>query len=237
MTPVQRLIVLCALLHAAARFVPLPFLDDILRERVRQYLVSRLFRGSGRGTGKSSQVPALWRDPDSSCASGCASLVWRVPLAIILFPIRKIVSLVRAIRGFSQDVTQSLFFGRGVERALGRGLFANDLPSDAIVVRRAFDQAIVGVDTQLVSSALQTALAGIKGLPAAALRAARSLGKRDETEKEPEESPELERGMGAVAEVMARPDVARVIAEFDARFDSALPSAVAQNVSSIVTVD
>lgn len=235
MTPVQRLIVLCALLHAAARFVPLPFLDDILRERVRQYLVSRLFRAKGLGPGKSSLVPQLWRDPDSSCASGCASLVWRVPLAILLFPIRKIVSIVKAIRGFSQDVTQSLFFGRGVDRALGRGLFANDLPGDAGLVRRAFDQAIVGVDTVLVASALQAALAGIKGLPGAALRAARSLGKQNE--KEPEESPELERGMGAVAEVMARPDVARVIAEFDARFDRALPPAPAQNVTSSTTVD
>lgn len=223
MTPVQRLIVLCALLHAAARFVPLPFLDDILRERVRQYLVSRLFRAQGLGTGKSSQAPALWRDPDSSCASGCASLVWKIPLAIILFPIRKIISIVKAVRGFSQDVTQSLFFGRGVERALGRGLFAADLPNDAIVVRRAFDQAIVGIDTVLVASALQAALAGIKGLPGAALRAARSLGKN---ENDPEESPELERGVGAVAEVMARPDVARVVAEFDARFDQALPPPV-----------
>lgn len=226
MSGAQRLIVISALLHAAARFVPLPFLDDILRERVRQYLVSRLFRMKGLGQGKSSQVPALWRDPDSSCQSGCVSLLWRVPLAIVLFPIRKIVSIVKAVTGFSGDVTQSLFFGRGVERALDRGFFTAELAPDAIVVRRAFDVAIVGIDTQLVAGALSTALSGVRGLPRAALQAARSLGKG---RQEPDSSAELEAGVGAVEEVMSRPEVARVIAEFDSRFDQVLPAPLARN--------
>jgi hypothetical protein len=226
MTDARRLIVVCALLHAAARFVPLPFLDDILRERVRQYLVSRLFRKKGLGEGKSSQVPVLWRDPDSSCQSGCVSLLWRVPLAIVLFPIRKIVSIVKAVTGFSRDVTQSLFFGRGLTRAIDRGFFVSQLPADAIAVRHAFDVAIVGIDTQLVAGALSSAFAGIRGLPKAALQAARSLGKGSD---EPQTSAELEQGVGAVEEVMSRPEVARVIAEFDSRFDQALPAPLARN--------
>jgi hypothetical protein len=173
--PARHLVIICALLSAAARFVPVPFVDDLLRERIRQYLVSRLLRNGGRGYG-SGQVGPLWRD-EAGCASGCLTLLWRIPIKILLFPIRKIVALITALRGFSRDLTDSLLFGRALERALARGLLAEGSPqprllSESSAVRRAFEQASQGVDRAIVAGALANGLRGIRGLPAAALRAA-----------------------------------------------------------------
>jgi hypothetical protein len=222
--PARHLLVVCALLGAAARFVPVPFVDDVLRERIRQYLVSRLLKQTGRTFG-SARVGPLWKD-DGGCASGCLTLLWKVPLAIVLFPIRKIVAIVTAVRGFARDVTQSLLFGRALDRALARGMLAEGAPEPTLlaesgVVRRAFDQAVHGVDTRIVSGALADALRGIRGLPRAALRTARALVKSGQSAA-PEDDEVVEQGAGAVEKALERPDVARVLADFDARFDAAL---------------
>jgi hypothetical protein len=222
--PKRHLLVVCALLAAAARFVPVPLLDDVLRERIRQYLVSRLLDGGGR-TFSSGRVGPLWKD-EGSCTSGCLALLWKVPLAIVLFPIRKIVAIVTAVRGFARDVTEALLFGRALDRALVRGLLAEGSPeptlhAEALVIRRAFDHAAAGADTRIVSVALADALRGIRGLPRAALRAARSLAKSGQAAAPPKDQV-VEQGAGAVEQTLDRPDVARVLADFDARFDAAL---------------
>lgn len=231
------LLVVCALLTAAARFVPVPLLDDVVKTRIRQYLVSRLLRRSGRSFG-SGRVGALWQDSEG-CGSGCLALAWKVPLKIVLFPIRKIVAIVTAIQGFSRDVTRSLLFGRAVERALAQGLLAEGgepviLAAEATAVRRAFDHAVAGTDTALVGGVLADALRGVRGLPGAALRAARSLARAD-LPAEPEASASasasasdrqlVEQGAGAVEAALQRPDVIRAIADFDSRFDAALAAA------------
>jgi hypothetical protein len=229
--PARHLVIICALLSAAARFVPVPFVDDLLRERIRQYLVSRLLRHGGRGYG-SARVGPLWQD-EGSCASGCLTLLWKIPIKILLFPIRKLIALVTAIKGFSRDLTVSLLFGRALERALARGLLAEGSPEPLLLresaeVRRAFEQACQGVDKALVTSALANALRGIRGLPGAALRSARSLARSSdapdpEAAAKPADREKVEQGAGAVEQALTRPDVARVLAEFDTRFDAALP--------------
>ena len=228
--PARHLLVVCALLSSAARFVPVPFLDDILRERIRQYLVSRLLRGSGRSFG-SARVGALWKDA-GGCASGCLALAWKIPLKLILFPIRKIIAIVSAVQGFARDVTESLLFGRALDRALARGLLPEgasdaELASQSVLVKSAFDRAVQGADTALVGGALAEALRGVKGLPKAALRTARSLV-RSEAPADPEAAASaedrqvVEQGAGAVEAALERADVARALADFDARFDAGL---------------
>jgi hypothetical protein len=230
-SPARHLVVICALLSAAARFVPLPFVDDLLRERIRQYLVSRLLRQGGRGFG-SARVAPLWRD-QGGCASGCLTLLWKIPLKLLLFPIRKILAVVTALRGFSRDLSDSLLFGRALERALARGLMADGSPEPLLLaesnaVRRAFEQASVGVDKAMLAGALGDALRGIRGLRTAALRAARSLARSQdpadpEASAQPSDREVVEQGASAVEQTLTRPDVARVLADFDARFDAALP--------------
>ena len=53
----RHLVVVCALLSAAARFIPVPLLDDIVRERVRQVLVSRMLKSQDRGYSSSLLAP------------------------------------------------------------------------------------------------------------------------------------------------------------------------------------
>ncbi len=230
-SPARHLVIVCALLSAAARFVPVPFLDDILRERIRQYLVSRMLRQGGRSYG-SARVGPLWRD-DGGCASGCVTLLWKVPLKIVLFPIRKIAAIFTALHGFSRDITDSVLFGRALDRALARGLLAEGSPEprllgESTAVRLAFAQAAQGVDRAIVTGALADAVRGIRGLPRAALRAARSLVRAGDP-ADPDAAAKahdrevVEQGAGAVEQALSRPDVARVLADFDARFDASLP--------------
>jgi hypothetical protein len=222
----RHVVVLCALLSAAARFVPIPFVDDIVRERVRQALVGQLLRINGRSFG-TGRVQPLWRDPEG-CAGGCLTLLWKLPLTILLFPIRKIVALIKAVRGFGSDVTLSLLFGRAVSRALELGLLSDGAPdaelaSQSLAVRRAFDVAQARTDTVLLGAALTEALRSVSGLMAAARKAARRLARSGPDPEAPTAGDAvLEQGVGVVEAVLARPDIARALADFDARFANAL---------------
>jgi hypothetical protein len=232
-SPAARLTVVCALLYAAGRFVPLPLLDDIVRTRVRQLLVSRLLRGAGRTFG-SSRVGPLWRD-DGGCGGGCLSLLWKIPLKLLLFPIRKILALVTAVRGFAEDVTEMLLFGRAIDRSLVRGLLPEGTPDpelsrQASLIRSSFNQAYLGVNKGLLAIALAEALRGVQGLPAAAARAARAVARSKSEDTGTETAPPeagadqavLDRGTSAVLAVLQRPDVAKTVSDFDLRLDAAL---------------
>ncbi len=227
----RHLLIVCALLSAAARFVPVPLLDDVVRERVRQYLVSRLLRQSGRTFG-SARVGPLWKDA-SGCASGCLALLWRIPVAIILFPIRKLIAIVTAVHGFAKDVADSLLFGGALARALERGLLAEGSPeplllSESTAVRDAYQAAVMGVDKALLTTALAGALGSVQGLRGAAVRAARSLVRSvspvaPEAPADAADRQVVEQGADAVEQTLEQPEIARVLADFDARFDAALP--------------
>lgn len=222
--------VICAILFAAARFVPLPFLDDVLRARVRQYLVHHLLLAAGRSYG-SRRVPALWQDTEG-CGGGCVALLWRLPLKLLLFPIRKLIAIVTAARDLSGDLTHALLYGRAVERVLAAGLLpdaADDAARDgqALRVRNAFEVAAKGASTEVIRAALAPALAGIAGLPRAALRAARALVRRQDAATptaaaSPRDARVVEQGAGAVEAALQQPGVQQALAEFDGRFDAAL---------------
>ncbi len=231
----RHLVIVCALLTAAARFIPVPLLDDIVRERIHQVLVSRLLKAQGREL-SSSRLAPLWQD-GSACTTGCLALLWKLPLKLILFPIRKLIAIFTALTGFSKDVTQTVFLGRSVERTLARGAFADGtapelLQAEARRMRGAFDLAMAQTDTSVVVATLTDVLRDVRGLPRAALRGARSLTRSKSEDAEDAGSAAdrevVEQGASQVERALDDQNIEAVFSAFDARFDAALESPLPQ---------
>jgi hypothetical protein len=225
----RHLMIVCAILAAAARFIPVPLLDDVVRERIRQIWVSRTLKAHQRSYG-SAQVAALWQDP-SGCAAGCLSLWWKLPLKLLLFPIRRLVAIFTALSGLSKDITEMVLFGRSVERVLVRGRLLSGsepvaLAADARNVRSAFDVAFTQTDKSVVVATLKDVLQGVRGLPRAALKTARSVfrASSEAAESAGNDSDRIlvDQGADEVQRALESEAIQAVFQAFDARFDAAL---------------
>ncbi|MFO0570610.1 MAG: hypothetical protein U0263_33540 [Polyangiaceae bacterium] len=223
----DRSLVLSALLFAACRFVPLPFADDLLRSAVGRMIVSRLLDQHGR-TYSSSRVSSLYSEP-GGCFGGCLVALPRFLAKLVLFPIRKILSWLFALRGVTRDLVTALLLGRTVERCLVRGLLpegSDELALESRHIRLAFDGALEKSELGLSKAALTLALTRSKQSLGAAGRAVGAM-----FQKKPDaaagEFPESERelvnqGADQVESALREPGVEKEIADFDQRFDAEL---------------
>jgi hypothetical protein len=157
---------------------------------------------------------------------------------VVLFPVRKYVAIFGAVRGVPTDVMHVLLLARIVHVSLARGRLidpeptgrlskeqARALSAEAVRIRKAYDQALRGMDLRMLSAALADGLSGGKGLTRAAVNYARqTFGQADEAQAETHLNPGGEVGAGAerVEEVLNRPEIAVLLEEFDARFESEL---------------
>lgn len=218
--------VLCALLASAARLVPVPLIDDWLRERVLRYMVGRTLGAHGR-TYPTKEVKPLYAG-DGGCIEGCLTALFWLPLKLLLYPIRKVVAWVLAARGLSQDMTEMLLLGRTLDRCLAAGMLRHGTrlqhEAEARLIRRAYDNAARGFDSGVLRSAVANALGSVKGLPGAAVRTLRAMrrGRGDDVRVPAEEQATIDRGVGAVERTLERPDVAAALARFDETFEQNL---------------
>jgi hypothetical protein len=222
----------CAIASAAARFIPVPLLDDAVKFRAIRIAVLRTLRANGR-TYSSDAVEPLYAGVDAD-AAGLSQRAFRylrtVPRRVVLFPIRKYVALFGSVRGVPTDVMTVVLLSRSVHRSLAAGrLAASDkdrLWAEAVQIRAAFDQALKGMDLRLFTGALSDGLSQGRDLTSAAVGYARKTFGRsdDDSSAEGKLSPGGAVGAGAerVEEVMRRPEIARLISEFDATFDARL---------------
>ncbi|MCB9595439.1 MAG: hypothetical protein H6719_22150 [Sandaracinaceae bacterium] len=214
----------CGLLASAARLVPVPFLDDILRERALQLMVSRTLKARGRSYG-SAKVGPLYGD-SRGCVEGCAVFVVLLPIRLLLFPFRKILVWVMAVKYIATDLSEAVLLGRALDAVLADGRLpegAEDglLREDAMRIRRAFENAMAGTDMKLLATALREALRGVSGLPRAALGALRKLGKKDDAD--PTEGlsggqrQAVDEGTSKIQAVLATPEIAALLDRFDTK--------------------
>lgn len=173
--------IVCALLASAARLVPVPFVDDILRERLGQLVVRQTLKAHGR-TYSSARLKPLWSD-SGGCMSGCLLMFFKAPLILITYPFRKVWSWVMAARNLSRDLTTMILLGRALDRSLRAGRLDDQtdgpsLEAEAALTRQAFDNAVTGMDTQVLQRGLADGLRQVRGLSGAALRTLRSLWKK-----------------------------------------------------------
>ena len=138
----------CGIVAAAARFIPVPLLDDAVRHRAAQVAVSRTLRAHGRDYSSRSVEP-LYLGVEAGMAGvarRALAYLASVPRRVLLFPVRKYVALFGSVRGVPTDVMTVVLLGRCVHRSLGRGLLAGpdekQLREEAADVRTAFDDAV-----------------------------------------------------------------------------------------------
>src|SRR3954454_17835037 len=159
----------CAIAAAAARFTPVPLLDDAVKFRAIRIAVLRTLRANGRSY-SSDWVEPLYAGADAESAGmvrKAFGYLRTVPRRVVLFPIRKYVALFGSVRGVPTDVMTVLLLARTVHRCLAEGRLAGADPerlrAEAVQIRGAFDTALDGMDLKLLTGALSDGLSQGRG--------------------------------------------------------------------------
>jgi hypothetical protein len=221
---------LCGIAAGAARFLPVPLLDDVVRRRAAQTAVVRTLRAHDRRWSAGLAEP-LWADAEDA-RRGVRGRLGAVPGTLLLFPVRKYTALFGAVRGVPNDVARVVLLARAVDRRLERGaLTAPDrVPDEARALRQAVDEAIAGMDLRLLTAALADGLSGTRGLTTAAVGLVRERFASSEpaspADAPPVDAPPVEgplaEGTARVTEVLRRPEVSALLDRFDAQVDARL---------------
>jgi hypothetical protein len=227
--------IVCAILASAARLVPVPLVDDILRERVTQIVVKQTLAAQGR-TYSSNRLRPIWSD-STGCASGCVLMILKLPLILITYPFRKVWAWMMAVRYLSRDLTTMILLGRALDRSLevGRLTDGEGLEAEAAMWNRAFENAVGGMDTKVLTSGLATALSGVKGIGGAAVRTLRSLWRKRQSgsvttvEVPQEERATMDAGARSVEAALAKPEIVALLERFDTRFEENLKVLASRN--------
>jgi hypothetical protein len=230
--PTRQLVVewsACGIAAAATRFIPVPLVDDLVKDRATWYAVHRTLKAHDR-TFDEDTVEVLWTGTDGLGRSMVRAIA-SVPRRILFFPMRKYVALFGSVRGVPNDVMRVVLLGRTVHRAISQGRLADGtdpaaLSAEARRIRVAYDKAIANQDFRLLRGALADGLSQGRSLTRSAVSYARDAFGRD---REPTARPggEVESRAKAVADALRRPDVVEELAGFDRRVDEELGRAPA----------
>ena len=211
----------CGIAAAAARFVPVPLLDDVVRQRATRLAVGRTLRAHGRDVDLDALEP-LWGERGAG-GSRLRRHLRKVSRRLLLFPVRKYAALFGAVRGVPTDLLRVVLLARTVDRLLDRGAFS--LPAgagdEARTVRDAVDAAMLNVDLRLLTASLSDGLSSTRGLTAAAVRMVRGTAADDDAAVLQPDQPVAE-GAAAVTDVLERPEVQTLLLRFDADVDARL---------------
>ena len=212
----------CGIAAAAARFVPVPLLDDVVRQRAAQVAVLRTVRAHGSDV-PSDVLQPLWGEADGQ-SSGLRRRVRALSRRLLLFPVRKYTALFGAVRGVPTDVMRVVLLARSVERRLDRGELSDPATAghQARALRRAVDEGIAGMDLQLLTAALADGLSQSRGLSTAAVAFARKRFTDQDPEAGLEPDAPVAEGAERVTEVLRRPEVGQLLDRFDAEVDGLL---------------
>ena len=223
-TPLMTQWAVCGIASAAARFVPVPLLDDVVRQRATQVAVARTLRAHGR-TYPSQSLEPLWGERDGR-RRGLRRRLRAATTRLLLFPVRKYTAVFGAVRGVPTDVMRLVLLARALDRRLERGELTDTdhLGEQAQALRRAVEQAIEGMDLRLLTAALQDGLSQTRGLSTAAVTFARRRARPD-ADPDADIQPDAPVAQSAerVTAVLRRPEVARLLEAFDVKVDALLP--------------
>lgn len=209
--------IVAGILYAAARFVPVPLIDDLVREQVARWLV----RGVLPAGLPRESTRVLYADA-GGCLAGALRALFMIPIKLLLFPIRKVLAVVLGVRWVCRDVAEMILLGRVIDHALAQGILSDhrtpaEIARDAHDLRTAFDVAMKGTDSKFLVALLGTAITPVRGLVAPALRALRSLRASRDEAPAPETTEQLEPSVGRIQRALESPEVRRFVDEFDRR--------------------
>jgi hypothetical protein len=218
--------VTCALLYFAARQVPVPLLDDVLRTQVAAYMVKSSVKRAGLSV-PSDQLAPLF-EKDQHWAVGCLWWMFKLPFKILLFPIRKIANVLFAVRHLGKDFAEMLLLGEVIDRAVTNGDIRAEgtATEDAQIARsrryrRAFDRALADTDTALLWGIVGVAIGPVRGVLSAGMRGLRALW-HGSGEDAVGASPEMDAKVSRIETILMQPEVKTFLADFDRRFESVL---------------
>jgi hypothetical protein len=216
----------CGIVAAAARFVPVPMLDDVVRERAARVAVGRTLRAHGRDY-PSELLEPLWGEQGRG--TGMRRRLKALSMRVLLFPVRKYAAIFGAVRGVPNDVMRVLLLARTVDRRLALGELTDPDPDrladQARSIRHAVDEAIRDMDLRLLTAALADGLSQGRELSSAAVSAARRWLSRSDPEPSLQPDGAVDEGAQRVTEILRRPEITRLLDHFDARVNAALTAA------------
>ncbi|GAA5505834.1 hypothetical protein [Novipirellula caenicola] len=212
--------VVAGLVSSTARFIPIPFVDDLVRDQCRRFVVSRTLAAHDRSDLLGELKP--YYSNNGGCLPGCLGLLAKAPLKLLLFPLRKIVAMVTSIRGVPLEIMRTVLLGRTLDRYLKRDDMT--LNSElAARMRLAFEETFAHMDFRVLHAAMIDALASVSGWKSAAIAVAtRVAGKEEVEETEMQSNPKVDDGAERLEEVLDRPETLELFSEFDRRFDAAM---------------
>lgn len=209
--------VVAGIVSASSRFIPIPFVDEIVRDQCRRLVVSRTLAAHDTKVSLDDLKP--YYASGGGCLVGCASLVVRAPLKLILFPIRKVVALLTSVRGLPLEVMRTVLLARTLDRYLHDGKLVGE-PIQSAKMRTAFDEAFARMDFRVIRAAMVDALSGVKGWKVSAMESAKRVaGPRNAEAEGLDASEDVEEGASKIEELFAQPETLKLFAEFDQRFD------------------
>lgn len=158
------------------------------------------------------------------CLAGCLAMATKAPVKLLLFPLRKVISIVTSVRGVPLEIIRTVLLGRTLQRYLERDALD---PTQAEKMRIAFDESFARMDMRVVRAAMADALASVDGWKASAMQTAKEAADRPQ-KRDPQLTvgAPVDSGASAVEEVLDRPDTLKLFAEFDQRFDRRLTELV-----------
>ncbi|TWU67145.1 hypothetical protein [Crateriforma conspicua] len=206
--------------YASARFVPVPFVDDVIRQRCRQYVVQTVLKDFA---GEDASDVADLFSSGGGWLSGCVSTAVRAPVKLLLFPIRKIVALVTSIRGVPLDVLRMVLLGRAIQQWKETELVQDTSPNREQIERfkAAFDQAFGGIDFRLLRSSISDLRRVTKPWRQAAKAFSKSASEKKNNVAGTVETIRDSQQVRDAQQLMNRPSVLKTFQEFDARFAAA----------------
>lgn len=141
-----------ALFMALTRYVPLPFLDDALRQAAAERMVRRLAAASQKEL-SDEEVRELTEDR-SGCCLGCL-------FSLLTFPFRKVLARMLLVWDLNQTLEKAsgwFVYGYLLHLVFARGLYSGN----AARVRSAAESAALKVGTSPVQLVFKSVLGGAR---------------------------------------------------------------------------
>ncbi len=212
--------IVAGIVSASARFIPVPFVDEIVRQQCRRFVVARTLAASQSVVSLDDMKP-FYADADG-CLGGCVGTLVKAPLKLLLFPIRKLAAIVTSIRGVPLEVTRMILLGRTIDRHAKSGQLVSD-ETYVRSLRMAFDEASARMDFRVVHAAIRDALRAAKGWKSSATAQAAEVAKRPTRDgNDLHANDDIKSGAEKIQLALYRPMIAQLFADFDRRFDQSL---------------
>lgn len=211
-----------ALTFALARYIPIPIVDDLVRERLARVAVGKAAAAQG-ATLEPAEIATL-AAPSDGCIGCLLALLW-LPVRLLLYPFRALLGIVLGVRWASRDLVEVFALGRTIDRLLADGRYPLGATLEARVAhardaRRAFDVARRGLDTHAVTGLFSVALGPLRKVLPAAMRPLRRFWHGDASEAAPAGA--VDAPASRLAAALDDPRMLALFETIDRRFDEAL---------------